>query len=119
VAHGRICYIEIPATDVEASADFYAKVFNWKIRTRGDGERAFDDAGNVSGTWVLGRPSSREPGLVVHIMVDSVADTLEKIVAAGGKVVQPFTPISAGGDAYATFQDPAGNVLGVYQEGKR
>ena len=59
LANGKICYIEIPSTDVARSADFYRRVFGWNIRQRGDGHSAFDDAaGEVSGTWVLGRPPS-------------------------------------------------------------
>jgi predicted enzyme related to lactoylglutathione lyase len=59
LANGKICYIEIPAVDIHRSADFYAKVFGWRLRQRGDGHTAFDDAtGEVSGTWVLGRPAS-------------------------------------------------------------
>ena len=42
---GKICYIEIPATDVDASARFYADVFAWRSRVRGDGTRAFDVSG--------------------------------------------------------------------------
>src|SRR5438876_6954374 len=56
---GKVCYIEIPARDIVRSADFYTRVFGWRTRTRGDGAIAFDDAtGEVSGTWVTGRPSS-------------------------------------------------------------
>jgi len=47
-------------------------------------------------------------------MVDSVAATLDSIVASGGHVVQPI-----GADApeiTARFRDPAGNVIGLYQE---
>ena len=33
VVNGKICYIEIPALDIQRSADFYAKVFGWEIRT--------------------------------------------------------------------------------------
>jgi predicted enzyme related to lactoylglutathione lyase len=43
VANGKICYIEIPATDIARSAEFYEKVFGWHIRQRGDGSTAFDD----------------------------------------------------------------------------
>ena len=58
--NGKICYVELPALDVTRSADFYAKVFGWKIRKRGNGHTAFDDAmGTVSGTWVTGRTRSR------------------------------------------------------------
>ena len=112
--NGKICYIELPATDVAASSAFYGKVFGWNVRRRGDGSAAFDDGvGEVSGTWVLDRPPASAPGLMVHVMVDSVAATLNAIVANGGEVVQPI-----GADApeiTARFRDPAGNVLGLYQ----
>jgi hypothetical protein len=56
VANGKVCYLEIPAVDVERSADFYRDVFRWVIRRRGDGALAFDDAtGEVSGSWVTGQ----------------------------------------------------------------
>jgi predicted enzyme related to lactoylglutathione lyase len=115
LGNGKICYIEIPAVDVRRSADFYEKVFGWRIRTRGDGSIAFDDGvGQVSGTWVLGRPSATTPGFMIHIMVDSVAATIGGVIAQGGELVQPI-----GADApeiTARFRDPAGNVLGLYQE---
>ena len=61
LANGKICYVEMPAVDIRRSADFYAQVFGWRIRQRGDGSTAFDDTtGEVSGTWVLGRPASSQ-----------------------------------------------------------
>lgn len=115
VANGKICYIEMPATDIGRSADFYRKVFGWNVRKRGDGSTAFDDTtGQVSGTWLLKRPPSDKPGLLFYIMVDSAEATIEKIVANGGEIVQPI-----GGDApeiTARFRDPGGNVIGLYQQ---
>ncbi len=112
LTNGKICYIEMPATDVARSADFYKGVFGWNIRKRGDGSTAFDDTtGQVSGTWVLGRPPSGKPGLLFYIMVDSVVDA---VVAHGGEIVQPI-----GGDApeiTARFRDLGGNVIGIYQQ---
>ncbi|HJY87786.1 MAG TPA: VOC family protein [Candidatus Acidoferrales bacterium] len=113
--NGKICYIEMPATDVARSADFYKCVFGWNIRKRGDGRTSFDDTlGEVSGAWVLGRPPASEPGLLLYVMVDSVAATVDAIVANGGEIVQPI-----GADApeiTARFRDPAGNVIGLYQQ---
>jgi uncharacterized protein len=113
--NGKICYVEIPAVDIELSANFYKKVFGWNIRKRGDGATAFDDAvGQVSGAWVLNRKPSLDPGLLTYIMVDSVAATIDLVIANGGVIVQPI-----GADApeiTARFSDPAGNVLGLYQE---
>ena len=115
MANGKICYLEIPAVDIDRSATFYQNVFGWQTRRRGDGSLAFDDgAGEVSGTWVTGRAASTAPGLLIYIMVDSVAATIEAVVAAGGKIVQPI-----GADLpeiTARFSDPAGNVLGLYQQ---
>jgi len=113
-ANGKICYIEIPASDVDRSAEFYQNVFGWETRRRGDGSLAFDDGVNeVSGTWKTGRPPMVEVGLMVYIMVDSVEATCGRIVSGGGQIVQPV-----GGDApeiTARFADPYGNVLGLYQ----
>ncbi len=115
IGNGKICYIEIPATNIEQSSNFYQKVFGWNVRRRGDGATAFDDGvGEVSGTWVLNRPPSDRPGLLFYIMVDNAEKTLEAIVANGGEIVQ-----SIGGDApeiTARFRDPGGNVIGIYQE---
>src|SRR4249919_3417764 len=114
-ANGKICYLELPSRNVQESAAFYQAVFQWNIRTRGDGSVAFDDGvGEVSGTWVKGRPPTTEVGLLIYIMVDSVADAVDKVTANGGTIVQPI-----GADApeiTARFSDPAGNVLGLYQE---
>ncbi len=115
LGNGKICYLEIPATDLQRSAAFYSAVFGWKVRRRGDGHLAFDDGvGQVSGTWVLGRPPAREGGLLVYVMVDSVAATLDAVQAHGGELAQPI-----GADApevTARFRDPAGNLIGLYQE---
>src|SRR5207253_1745528 len=81
--------VEMPAVDIRRSADFYSKVFGWQIRRRGDGATAFDDTtGQVSGSWVVGRPAAAQPGLLIYIMVDSVAATIETVVAHGGVLVQ-------------------------------
>lgn len=112
---GKICYIEIPATNVSESAQFYQRVFGWHIRQHDDGSTAFDDTvGVVSGMWVLGYPPSRVPGLLVSIMVASAAITLEAIIAAGGEIVQPVNPDER--EIRALFRDPAGNVLSIYQQ---
>jgi predicted enzyme related to lactoylglutathione lyase len=115
LGNGKICYVEIPASDVARSAEFYERVFGWEIRRRGDGSTAFDDTvGQVSGAFVTGRPPLEQPGLLLYVWCDSVAATIDAVLAAGGEIVQPV-----GADApeiTARFRDPGGNVLGLYQE---
>jgi uncharacterized protein len=115
ISNGKICYVEIPADDIAELARFYSTVFGWKIRDHGNGHLAFDDGvGEVSGMWVIGRPPANENGLRVSIMVDSVAATLETIVANGGEI---HTQIGADlPEITARFRDPYGNVFSLYEE---
>jgi len=116
--NGKICYLELPTSDVEKSAAFYSGAFGWSMRKRGDGSQAFDDTtGEVSGTFVKNRSASTTPGLLFYIMVDDMDQAVRAVETNGGKIVQPV-----GADApeiTARFTDPGGNVIGLYQERKR
>lgn len=113
-AHGRLSYIQIPATDVRESAKFYADIFGWKIRGGSDEHLSFTDAtGDMIGAWVTDRALSREPGILPYIYVHDIVAIVERIKAAGGEIVKTVYPE---GDLWvATFRDPAGNVIGVWQ----
>jgi uncharacterized protein len=117
LGNGKICYIEMPATDIARSAEFYKNVFGWNVRRREDGSVSFDDGvRQVSGVWVLGRTPLGIGGLMVHIMVDDMEKTISAVKREGCSIVQPV-----GADApeiTAKFRDPGGNILGIYQEPK-
>ena len=115
MGNGKICYLEIPAADIQQSASFYQRAFGWRLRKRGDGATAFDDGvGEVSGAWVLNRAPTTFTGLLIYILVDNAEDTIQSVLENGGEIVQPI-----GADApeiTARFRDPAGNILGIYQQ---
>ena len=118
-ANGKICYIELPAKNIESSAAFYREVFGWKVRKRGDGSTAFDDGvGEVSGTWVEARePMAGDPhrmGPLIYNMVNNAEATLAKVEPAGGEIVQALGAQAP--EITAWFKDPGGNVLGIYQQ---
>lgn len=113
IANGKICYLEIPATDAAVSSAFYAAVFGWKLRKHGDGTIAFDDGVEVSGMWVLNRRPLADPGIIISIMVSSAAATVGLITAHGGQIVKSIDPNAR--EITAHFRDPGGNVLGIYQ----
>jgi predicted enzyme related to lactoylglutathione lyase len=114
LATGKICYLEIPAADIDRSSRFYHDAFGWELRPHGDGAISFDDSvTEVSGTWVTGRPPSAEPGILVHIMVADLEAALATIRAAGGEVLNEH---AAPGERVGHVRDPAGNVLGIYQQ---
>jgi hypothetical protein len=109
-----ISYIQIPAPDPLRSGEFYATVFGWNIR--GDVQHlGFDDpSGYVSGAFIAGRAVSREPGVLPYLYVDDVDATLVKAAENGGEVVTPR--YDEGNLWVATLRDPAGNVIGVWQQ---
>jgi predicted enzyme related to lactoylglutathione lyase len=67
LANGKICYLEIPAIDINRSTDFYTKVFGWRIRKRGDGSIAFERFNRRSkrhlGSWPEGVFGTRTAGV--------------------------------------------------------
>ena len=116
--HGRLSYLEIPATDLGRSAAFYEGVFGWRVDWRGSDDARFDNTtGHLIGQWVTGRAIAREPGLLPYIYVDRIDDAVERVTAHGGEVVQ--APYPEGNLWVATVRDPAGNVIGLWQEGPR
>jgi predicted enzyme related to lactoylglutathione lyase len=119
MSHGKICYLEIPANRAEDASEFYARIFSWKVRQRGDGNLAFDDTGCVSGTWVKEADRTPDERTRVYIMVDSIVDTLGQIQAAGGRVLTPRKDIGPNMGAFAAFADPVGNEFGLYEEPRR
>lgn len=114
--HGKICYVEIPAIDIEQAIAFYQKIFGWEIRSDEQGNANFDDGtGGVSGMWFKVDEPVTTSGMRVSIMVDDAQKTLDEIVVAGGTVVDPFD--AGSGVPIARFSDPSGNLWTIYQHG--
>ncbi|HEY1789200.1 MAG TPA: VOC family protein [Verrucomicrobiae bacterium] len=112
--HGRLSYIQIPAVNVREAAKFYADIFGWKIRGGSDQHLSFTDAtGDMIGAWVTDCAASREPGVLPYIYVHDIDGIVERIKAAGSEIVKVVYP--EGDLLVATFRDPSGNVMGVWQ----
>jgi uncharacterized protein len=114
---GGVSYLLIPAKDPRATAAFYQAVFGWKLRGDADRPSFEDGTGHVIGHFVTDVDVAGEAGVRPYIYVDGPDEMLEKITAGGGEIVtQPYPE----GDLWvATFRDPAGNVVGVWQQGPR
>lgn len=61
-----------------------------------------------------GRPAGAPPGFLIYVMVDSVAATIDAVIANGGEIVQPIGVDAP--EVTARFRDPGGNVVGLYEE---
>ncbi len=115
--NGKLSYIQIPTLDAAASAAFYRDVFGWELRGSAE-HRSFTDAsGELIGAFITGREISREPGILPYIYVNGLNAAVERIKSHGGEIVR--APYPEGDLWVATFRDPAGNVMGIWQMGGR
>ena len=112
-----ITYIRIPSDDPVASATFYHAVFGWQIRGGPKHQSFSDGTGHVIGAWVTDIPIAGEAGVLPYIYVASVDGSLEAVTKHGGRVVK--APYPEGNLWVATFRDPAGNVIGLWQDTPR
>lgn len=112
-----VSYLRIPATDPKSAAAFYEGVFGWTVDTTRPDPSFEDGTGHVIGHFIADLPVAGEAGVRPYIYVDSVDKTLEQVSGHGGAQVK--APCPEGDLWVATFRDPAGNVLGVWQRGPR
>jgi predicted enzyme related to lactoylglutathione lyase len=112
-----ISYLRIPAPDPGRTAAFYEFVFGWKVDSDRDDPSFEDGTGHVIGHFVTNLPVAGEAGIRPYVYVDHLDDTLDKVAEHGGEV--ETAPYPEGDLWVATFRDPAGNVLGVWQRGSR
>jgi uncharacterized protein len=114
---GGISYLRIPADDPDRIAAFYEAVFGWNTAGR-DHDWSFEDGtGHVIGHFTTDQPGAGEAGVRPYVYVERVDEPLAEVVARGGEVAT--APYPEGDLWVATFRDPAGNVLGVWQRGPR
>lgn len=112
-----ISYLRIPAADPRAAALFYEAVFGWKIDADRPDPSFEDGTGHVIGHVSSEHEVAGEAGIRPYVYVESVDDALGAVSANGGRVVTD--PYPEGDLWVGVFEDPAGNVVGVWQRGPR
>ncbi|MGQ9506830.1 MAG: VOC family protein [Candidatus Bathycorpusculaceae bacterium] len=105
--------------DLEKAKNFYGNLFDWKISGGENKDWAYwlIDTGEKPGGEMWRMPKEKPIGVLVYILVDKIDKTLEKAVKLGGKIVSPKS--REGENFMATIADPAGNLFGLYQYGKK
>jgi predicted enzyme related to lactoylglutathione lyase len=113
--HAGISYLRMPAPDPHRAAAFYRNVFGWKVDDNRTDPSFEDGTGHVIGHFMSDLPVAGEAGPTLYIYVEQVTDVLKKITENGGQIAA--APYPEGDLWVATFTDPAGNRLGVWQRG--
>lgn len=107
MSHGTVDYLQLPALSVSRSAAFYEAVFGWSV----DRENGGFTAPGMIGQWTTERAPS-DGGPLLWIRADDLYPTLQKVVDAGGRVLD--RPQRDGDERWLVeVDDPAGNRIGI------
>lgn len=111
----NIVHVEIPAANTESAGRFYADLFGWKITPMPEMNYTMWEAGDGDEYGGFPQVSDENPAgqVLVYIASDDIDADLKKVEKLGGKVLHPKAEIPGTG-WFGVFQDPTGNVLGLY-----
>jgi predicted enzyme related to lactoylglutathione lyase len=107
----QIDYIELPATQIDATKQFYSAVFGWKFEDYGPDYTSFSD-GRLAGGFSTDMPGGR--GVLVVIYSGDLAATQQKVAEAGGTIAKEIFSFPGGRRFH--FTDPNGNELAVWSD---
>jgi 2,7-dihydroxy-5-methyl-1-naphthoate 7-O-methyltransferase len=108
LAHGQVCYLQMPAVDSARAAAFYEAVFGWRT------EHPYQDfeSPGLIGQWAQDRPPAPDAGPMIWIHVADLDQTLANVVEHGGEIIDPPSP-DGPNRTLATILDPEGNPVGL------
>jgi uncharacterized protein len=121
---GKVVHFELPADNVERARTFYKKTFQWEMQpmpemnytmvqtTPVDANQMPKEPGAINGGIAARGSPIKAP--VITIAVEDIEATLKQVAKNGGKMVAGKQSIGDMGFT-AYFQDPEGNVVGLWQ----
>ena len=119
-----ISWFEIPSVDLERATEFYEMIFNVQLQPLDLAEikmRMFpidDPMSGIGGAIVYAQgfyETSNSAGPLIYLNGNpDVQNILDKVEAAGGKIVVPKTMISPEHGYMAIFIDSEGNRIGLH-----
>jgi len=113
--HEKINYLELPAKDLEATKAFFTQVFNWKFTDYGPEYTAFDNQGIEGGFFKADLAADTKNGSALIVFYsENLEATMEKISAAGGKIVKDIFAFPGGRRFH--FSEPSGSEFAVWSD---
>ena len=113
--HGKISYVEFPATDLAATKQFFQSVFGWSFKDYGPDYASFSKQGLDGGFSQSDLSSLTDNGAALIVLYsESIEATQAKIEQAGGNIVKPLFSFPGGRRFH--FCEPSGNELAVWTD---
>ena len=121
---GVTSWVDLEVDDVDAAQAFYGGLFGWTFTQATPPEApvrylvAQLDGQDVGGIGSRADSSTATPTWNTYVAVDDIEAAASRIVAAGGRVIDPPSDAGEGGRA-ATCADPAGVQFRLWQARRR
>ena len=124
-----VVHFEMPAKDKKRVAEFYSKVFGWKMQQLGEEMGSYilaQTAETDEKTMMMKRPGAINGGFfeykdeelyrVPHLViaVENLDESIKKVEEAGGKIDTKKMEIQGIG-MYVSIKDSEGNIIGMLQ----
>jgi predicted enzyme related to lactoylglutathione lyase len=118
-----VSWFEIPVANFERAKTFYQKIFDFEMPEMDMsgirmGILLHDrDGGGVGGAICFGegyKPAGADGPKIYLTASPDLNAVLNRVEAAGGKVILPKTEIAPDMGHFAFFSDSEGNVVGLY-----
>jgi predicted enzyme related to lactoylglutathione lyase len=117
-------HFEVPYDDGGRARAFYAEAFGWNLMEMPEMDYTMVSTGPVNERSLPAEPGFVNGGMfqrtgelkgpMLTIDVPDIEAALKTVESLGGKALRPKTPVGDMGFS-AYFQDPEGNVLGLWQ----
>ena len=121
----KVTWFELPADDIKRAGEFYSGVFGWQTPDMGMGDGSLLaqtaqsgedmqplEKGTINGSIAPRSETFNKPHIV--ITVSDLDAKIEKVIAAGGRIIQPRQEVD-GMMAFAIVSDTEGNNIGMIQ----
>lgn len=114
-AHEKINYIELPASDLAATKQFFVTAFGWSFEDYGPDYTAFFGAGLDGGFYRSNLRAQTETGSALVVLYsEDLEATMQKVKNTGGEVVREIFSFPGGRRFH--FAEPSGNELAVWSD---
>jgi hypothetical protein len=112
-----VVHTEIRSQDPDATRQFFADLFGWKVASQGAFPGyTFIDTGVEGGPYVAISPrQGSEDEVLFFVAVDDVAAALTRAEQLGGTIIQPAQQVP--GTSFGVFADAQGHKVGVASSG--
>jgi len=113
-----VVHWELWSQDPEKAAEFYTKVFDWKIQHIPEMDYRLVDTGGEGGIngGIMKPQKGPWPGnLAFYIDVDDLDAYAKRITATGGKMIVEKMSVPGVGEL-SLFEDTDGRVLGMWKQ---